>query len=232
MSDHASRRASIVALISAGAARAATVPAAFPQDPVEYYGSRFLIGLLIVGAALLAYSLLRYRGRLDTAVGWVLVIAGVGVVPAAALLIGGVLMFGRAERVEFCGSCHLAMQAYVDDLRNPGSRSLAAVHYKNRYIPQNQCYVCHTSFGLFGTLQAKIAGVIDVQRYYTGTFHSPPRMREPYRNVECLKCHGEALRWMEQHRAVQAEVFGGTRECLECHGGAHPAHVLAGRRRS
>ena len=48
------------------------------------------------------------------------------------------------------------MQVYVDDMLDSESESLAAVHYKNRYIPSNQCYDCHTSYGMFGTVEAKM----------------------------------------------------------------------------
>ena len=56
------------------------------------------------------------------------------------------------------------MQSFVDDMRDPKSESMAAVHFKNKYIPDNQCYVCHTSYGMFGTVEAKMSGMIDVYR--------------------------------------------------------------------
>jgi nitrate/TMAO reductase-like tetraheme cytochrome c subunit len=199
----------------------------FLENPADHYGSRLLIGLLIAGILLVLYSLVRYRGRIEGALSWGFLIAGVVALPTTSIMLGMVLVFERAERVEFCGSCHRAMQAYVRDIENPKSESLAAIHYKNRYIPRNQCYTCHTSFGLFGTAQAKIAGVIDVAKYYTGNFHFPLRMREPYPNDECLKCHYDSIRWGARHQDVKNELVVGESRCQDCHGTEHPAHILS-----
>jgi cytochrome c nitrite reductase small subunit len=79
------------------------------------------------------------------------------------------------------------MRACVNDMRDPASEGLAALHYKKSYIPRNQCYTCRTSFGMFGTVQAKIAGMVAVQKYYTRSFDRPLTMREAYRNDDCLK---------------------------------------------
>jgi nitrate/TMAO reductase-like tetraheme cytochrome c subunit len=198
----------------------------FQNDPAEYYGSRFLLAVIFVGAALILYSLFRLRGRLQGSASWLLLILGVVVLPAISTMLGTLLVFERAERVEFCGSCHKAMQAYVDDMNNPKSESLAAIHYRNRYVPRNQCYTCHTSFGLFGTVQAKIAGVIDVHKYYTGTFRREIRMRAPYGNEDCLKCHAGAVKWSVNHVRTRDGILAGKTTCLGCHGVAHPAHSL------
>lgn len=198
----------------------------FLRDPAEYYGSRVLIGTLIVAVAVNLYSLLKYRGRTNGSGAWTTLLLSAAVLPSFAVLLGTFLIFERAERVEFCGSCHAAMNAYVADMRRPDSPSLAAVHFRNRYIPRNQCYVCHTSFGLFGTMRAKIAGVEDVRRYYFRRFHQPISMREPYENGECLKCHAEAVRWTAKHSAATRDAaYAGRIRCLACHGQTHPAHV-------
>ena len=199
----------------------------FESDPAEYYGSRFFLAVLLLGAGLTLFSLIRYRGRLQGGTSWILLIAGAVVFPVVSTMFGTLLVFERAERVEFCGSCHKAMQAYVDDMENPASESLAALHYRNRYVPRNQCYTCHTSFGLFGTVQAKIAGVIDVHKYYTGSFRQQIQMREPYRNDDCLKCHAGAVKWSLNHTDVRDSILAGKATCLGCHGKAHPAHTLS-----
>ena len=198
----------------------------FERDPIEYYGSRFLIGVLFFGAALILFSLLHYRGHIRGALSWVFLAAGVLVVPSLSTMFGSLLVFERAERVAFCGSCHRAMQAYVDDMVNPNSQSLAAIHYRNRYIPRNQCYTCHTSFGLFGTVQAKLAGIVDVHKYYMGSFAHNIRMRQPYPNDDCLKCHGGAVRWSEHHAQFRAAILANDMACLDCHSNTHPAHIV------
>ena len=201
----------------------------FQHDPVEYYGARLLIGLLVVCGCLLIYSLLRYRGRIAGPVSLGLLILGIGILPVISVSFGTVLVFERAETVEFCASCHEPMQPYVDDMTNLESESLAAVHYKNRYIPSNQCYDCHTSYGLFGTATAKMKGLVDVYKYYTDTYHLPIEMREPYPNNDCLKCHAESLKWQGQelHMENREALFAGETSCMECHDPmGHPAHSL------
>jgi nitrate/TMAO reductase-like tetraheme cytochrome c subunit len=155
-----------------------------------------------------------------------LLIIGVGIIPLAASGLGTVLVFERAEKVEFCASCHLTMQRYVDDLHDGNSTSLAAVHYKNRYISDDQCYVCHTSYGVFGTVEAKKEGMIDVYKYYTRTFKLPVHLRHPYPNDDCLKCHAGSAKWLDVHDAFKDSVFSGELHCLDCHATEHPAHTL------
>ena len=76
------------------------------------------LAMLLLGAGLILYSLLRYRGRLESDMSWMLLIAGAVVFPCVSTMFGTLLVFERAERVEFCGSCHKAMQAYVDDMES------------------------------------------------------------------------------------------------------------------
>ena len=148
-------------------------------------------------------------------------------VPVLVFLTGMPLVFERAERVEFCASCHLAMQRYVTDMANPKSESLAAIHFKNRYIASNQCYVCHTSYGMFGTVEAKLSGLHDLYSYYTRTYRLPIKMRHSYPNDDCLKCHAESVKWAAQHGPIKSALFKGELHCLECHGAINPAHTLS-----
>lgn len=199
---------------------------AFQTDPVDYYGSRFLATVILIGIALVLYSLIRYRGRASGAFAWGLLIVGAGLVPMASSALGTVLVLERSEKVQFCESCHLTMQRYVDDLRDPKSHSLAAVHFQNRYIPDDQCYACHTSYGLFGTVEAKKEGMIDVYKYYTRTFKIPVKLRHPYPNNDCLKCHAEAAKWLAQHGDFKEQIFSGDLPCMACHADKNPPHTL------
>ena len=191
----------------------------FQHDPVEEGLSRFLAVVLILAATILLYSLIRYRGRLTDRLAWALLISGVGLFPVLSVSFGNLLVFERAEKVEFCASCHITMQVYVDDMIDAESESLAAVHYKNQYIPTNQCYDCHTSYGMFGTVEAKISGMIDTYRYYTNTYTLPIEMRAPYPNGDCLKCHAKSVKWQAQEAGpeFQGGVFrrAGVRRCAE-----------------
>lgn len=201
----------------------------FQQDPVEHFGARFLTAVIVLGICVVVYSIIRYRGRTAGAVSWGLLALGVGIFPVLSSGVGTVLVFERAERVEFCQSCHLTMKSYVDDMKNPKSESLAALHYKNRYIPYNQCYVCHTSYGMFGTVQAKKEGMHDVWVYYTRTFKLPIKIRHPYPNTDCLKCHAGSVKWLGVHSDFKDSLFSGETSCLDCHGSTNPAHNVGGK---
>jgi nitrate/TMAO reductase-like tetraheme cytochrome c subunit len=221
-----SLRARLLMLVFFAAAPLYGQDAHFQQDPVEHLTSEILVFLIVVGVAVVLYSLIRYRGRTERPESWGLLLLGVGILPIVTGMVGTVLVFERAEHVEFCASCHLTMQPYVDDLKNPQSSSLAALHYKNRYIASNQCYQCHTSYGMHGTVEAKMAGMIDTFKYYTRTYKLPIRMREPYKNDDCLKCHADSQKWLGLHGDVKEQIFSGDMKCLDCHGQDHPAHTF------
>jgi cytochrome c nitrite reductase small subunit len=201
--------------------------ARFQQDPVEQAGSRLLVGLAVLGIAVVGYSLLKYKGAASGPISWGLLIAGAIGFPVVITGVGTILVFERAERVEFCASCHLTMKSFVDDMKNPKSVSLAALHFKNRYIPDNQCYSCHTSYGLFGTVEAKKEGMNDTYKYYTRTFHLPIKLRHPYPNTDCLKCHAGSAKWIASHEDYKDALFSGQATCMQCHADSNPAHVIA-----
>jgi cytochrome c nitrite reductase small subunit len=199
---------------------------AFHTDPVDVWGSRFLIVTIGFGILLLLFNLLKNRGSTAGPASWALLAAGVVLVPLTATGLGTLLVFARAERVEFCASCHLTMKKFVEDMKDPKSESLAAVHFKNKYIPDDQCYDCHTSYGMFGTVEAKMAGMVDVYKYFTHTYPKVIAMREPYPNHDCLKCHAESAKWLkhDEHIAAKDDLFADKMKCLDCHGADHPAH--------
>ena len=126
--------------------------------------------------------------------------------------------------VKACGECH-AMEGHVADLRDPKSDSLAAVHYKNRYILENQCYTCHSDYGMFGTREreARRASAHLLQRdRRIREADQDPRTRIP--NLRCLSCHGGAQNFLAKHEKEQIEnLLAGKDSCLDCHGPAHKA---------
>lgn len=193
-------------------------------DPVDHYGSRLLAGLIVVGFALVLYSLIRYRGNTTSPVSWGILALGAGILPIFVSSAGGLLVVEKSQRVGLCNSCHLTMKPYVDDMKDPKSQSMAALHYKNRYIADDQCYVCHTSYGMFGTLQAKKEGIIDVFKYYTHTFSLPVKMRHPYSNNDCLKCHGASAKFLASHKKDREAMFADEVSCGQCHDDDNPAH--------
>ena len=208
-------------------ARAQEEAARFQQDPVEQIAVRLLAGLAVIGVLIVTYSLIRYKGSAVGPVSWGALLTGAVAFPLLITGVGTILVFQRAERVEFCASCHLTMQPFVDDMKNPKSNSLAALHYRNRYVPDDQCYSCHTSYGLFGTAEAKKEGLNDVYKYYTRTFHLPIKLRHGYPNTDCLKCHAGSAKWIASHQDYKDTLFSGEATCMQCHGDSNPAHNIA-----
>jgi len=83
--------------------------------------------------------------------GWLFV--SVGLVPVMVAFLSFAHGLEASATVSSCGSCH-TMMPFVRDLQNVNSDTLAATHFKNRYIHENQCYTCHSDYGVGGTLKA------------------------------------------------------------------------------
>src|SRR5262249_41046611 len=86
-----------------------------------------------------------------------LAFGGLIVAPAGAAVLANYHVFEGTKKVEGCANCHI-MHPMVNDMRDPASDTLAARHFRNRYIAEDQCYHCHTDYGLSGTLAAKMEG--------------------------------------------------------------------------
>ncbi len=198
----------------------------FQHDAVEFWAARILLWALVIGFVLVVVALVRTaRGQLTGPAGRALMLIAVVVVPAFCVSTGMLLVFTRAERVEFCASCHHVMKPYSDDMTDARGTGLAAVHFANRYIPSNQCYECHTSYGLFGTVKAKLHGMAEVVKYYGGLYDRPVTMWQPYPNSDCLKCHAESRKWIAVSAHAGGEtsrrLFSDELSCMECHVTAH-----------
>lgn len=149
---------------------------------------------------------------------------GVAILPLAIVFFAYYYGLETSKSVQACGSCH-TMIPYVRDLRDPKSETLAAVHYKNRYIQQNHCYTCHTDYGMFGTVKAKWEGLGHTVRYATDAYSLPLQIAHPYPNWRCLNCHGASQKFLapEKHpKEDMADLVSGKTSCLDCHGPPHP----------
>jgi nitrate/TMAO reductase-like tetraheme cytochrome c subunit len=115
------------------------------------------------------------------------------------------------------------MRPFVDDMEDAASGRLAAVHFKNRYIQRSHCYVCHTDYGLFGTMDAKLAGVGHIWKESTGSYTLPVRIARPYRFTICLDCHAQSAKFarVPEHSGIVAATAGGRSTCSSCHGTSH-----------
>jgi cytochrome c nitrite reductase small subunit len=184
-------------------------------------GFGIALALLNVILLLVVWFRLRATGAASSMWGWLLV--AVGLVP----IMVGFMTFAHglesSATVSACGSCHV-MTPFVNDLRDVKSETLAATHFKNRFIRENQCYTCHSDYGLGGTISAKLAGLGHVWRYTTGRYEVPIKIAQPYSNLRCLSCHGESQRFLNApgKKEMMPELISGQTPCLSCHGPAHP----------
>jgi len=228
------RRAAILVVLLSPVAVWAQVPGGVPL-PQGWIGTTsewvrgFGIVFAVLNLALLAFAWrsLRGGGVTPTARGWLLV--SVGLVPLMIAFLSFAHGLEESATVSSCGSCHV-MKPFVEDLRNVKSDTLAATHFKNGYIRENQCYTCHSDYGLAGTIKAKFAGLGHVWRYTTGSYELPIKIASPYPNVRCLGCHGASQKFLNSDGHPKEEMqnlMNGTVQCIACHGPAHPEQKKA-----
>lgn len=156
----------LLTLLSAAVAMAVDEGVPLPRgwigttnDWVRGFGIGFaFLNLVLLG---FAWRSLRRAELTPTARGWLLVAEGL--VPVMVAFLAFAHGLERSATVTACASCHV-MTSFVEDLRNLKSETLAAIHFKHRYIQENQCYTCHADYGLGGTLKAKLDGLGHVWR--------------------------------------------------------------------
>jgi cytochrome c nitrite reductase small subunit len=183
------------------------------------------VGLVfaVLNIVLLLWIWRSVRAKGVTATSKAMLFGAILVVPIVVVFLATAHGMQESMTVEACGACHV-MGSHVADLRDPKSDSLAAVHYKNRYILADQCYTCHSDYGMFGTVSAKLAGLGHTYYNLTGTYEKPIKIRKPYSNVRCLTCHGGAQNFLAKHEKEQIDnLMSGKDSCLDCHGPAHKA---------
>jgi nitrate/TMAO reductase-like tetraheme cytochrome c subunit len=123
--------------------------------------------------------------------GRVLAFLALVVFPLGAAAVGFTQHMERAQSRTFCLSCHI-MQDYGKSLYLDDPSYIPARHFQNHLVdPEQACYSCHTTYTMFGTVEAKLKGVRHLAVQYFGT---PPKaadikLYEPYSNRECLHCH-------------------------------------------
>jgi nitrate/TMAO reductase-like tetraheme cytochrome c subunit len=158
---------------------------------------------------------------------------GLGVFPIGVAAAGNVEGFQTTEKREFCGSCHV-MAAHAADSDDRMSSSLSSRHARNKLFGNDNCYMCHADYGMYGTMMTKMGGMRHVWLYYTqyrtttlqqakNTIH----LRKPFPNDNCMQCHStEDSIWLKlpDHRAALEDVRVDRVSCASkgCHGLAHP----------
>lgn len=149
---------------------------------------------------------------------------GLFALPGLALLGTTETVFEETKTVASCNTCHV-MNTFVNDMRDPESPTLAARHYKNNWISTHQCYECHTTYGVHGTLAAKRDGFRHWLLYVTDTYDEPIQYSGSYPNANCTSCHAgtSTFEAVDAHSALRAELSADEVSCARCHGPPHPA---------
>ncbi|MDH3605300.1 MAG: NapC/NirT family cytochrome c [Candidatus Tectomicrobia bacterium] len=159
---------------------------------------------------------------------------GLCALPIFVLVVGTFANFEGSKRVAFCQSCHTAMDLYVDDMRDVKSETLAARHYQNRYIQENQCYKCHADYGVHGAVGAKTRGLQHLYYWVTNSAtargEAQIKLYDYFSNEFCLHCHAGSQKFLKiddhidfKDDMLQSDPDTGepVMSCMDCHGPAH-----------
>jgi cytochrome c-type protein NapC len=195
-----------------------------------------LLAVLVLATVLIG-TLLERRRRVS-ATASLLLFLGLVVLPIFMMLFGAYASVEGAKSVEFCHSCHQAMNLYVSDMRDSKSRTLAAVHASERYIPRDPCYQCHADYGVWGSVDAKLRGFSHLYHWLisspTARGEAQIHTYQPYQNSLCLECHAGSRGFLESGRGVHVTIASNLLErdaasgapitsCMVCHKPAHPS---------
>mgnify|MGYP006230377951 CR=1 FL=1 len=133
----------------------------------------------------------------------------------------------HSKTTDFCVSCH-AMEPYGESLAIDSSTHLPATHYQNHRVPRDTaCFDCHTSYTMYGDIEAKLKGVKHVWVNYFGTVPDRLSLYAPYQNRDCLHCHQESRSFLENefHEDLEALASNET-SCIACHSDVHAVDEL------
>jgi hypothetical protein len=176
-------------------------------------------------AILLLWGLIRGRLPPSYAVAAVLL-------PVAAYALASLHMLEGSKQTSFCGSCHV-MTPLLKSLHG-NDESLASIHYARGLVPHDQaCFTCHSGYGIWGGLDAKMHGVMHMVRTVTGSYSLPLKLYQPFDIDSCLGCHASAasFRAVEAHQDpdLQKQLLSRELSCTgACHPSAHPESALTG----
>ena len=194
-----------------------------PHPFAQPWAKTIGLSMVVAAAALIIYTLIFRRQYLQEANSKWMLFLGICLLPAPVMFLSTAVGLEQSKNVQFCMSCHV-MKPFTDDLMNPASKTLAAIHFKNRYIQREHCYRCHTDYGILGTMDAKMQGLGHIWKAGTGSYTLPIKMTKPYNFGICLDCHAESAKFNKQaaHDGVVREFAAGKGNCLECHDSPHP----------
>lgn len=189
------------------------------------------IACAVLAAILLVWFLVR-RPSLTRATKIVLLFA-IGLLPIGTALTGNYAGYEATKQRRFCGSCHV-MTPYADDSSDLRSTSLAARHGRNKMFGDENCYVCHANYGMYGTVKTKLGGLRHVYEYifnYRNVSLAEARatihIRDAFQSSTCMQCHSTlnpGWNAVPDHWSTLDRLRAGTLSCASsgCHGPAHP----------
>lgn len=178
---------------------------------------------VVFALAILLFIEFVYKDQMNRMNYRMLMIVSLFVLPVIVGLGTSATILETTKTVQSCGTCHV-MDPFVDDLYDPGSTTLASRHYKNGWIPEYQCYTCHTTYGAHGTFEGKRDGFRHWLLYVTRTWEDPISFAGSYPNMNCTACHGgtTAFQEVQSHQALSSKMRADEVSCTSCHGPAHP----------
>lgn len=194
-----------------------------PEDIILIWAKRVSLIMTVAAAMLILFTVLFRSGRLGEYQSKWLLFFGLCVLPLPVMLLSNGVGLEQSKDVSFCESCHV-MDPFLNDMKDRESDTLASQHYNNRFIQHGQCWTCHSDYGIFGTAEAKVGGLIDVYMYLTRSYELPITLRHDYNFTICLNCHAQSALFQEEesHEGIVEEVLGGGMVCTDCHELAHP----------
>jgi nitrate/TMAO reductase-like tetraheme cytochrome c subunit len=196
-----------------------------PSEPHRLWILVFAVAVPCIVVALIVLV----RSRLPTALASTVML----LLPVFTYVLGDLLVLEESKSVRFCGSCHQTMSPVVQAMRSDGE-TLSAVHYQTGAVSHAEaCYECHSGYGIWGTVDAKMAGVKHMIHTVTGNFDFPLKHHGTFDISSCLSCHAAAkpFRKAETHRdeGIQQALLSGAMGCTGvCHPAAHPESALNG----
>ncbi len=188
--------------------------------------------LILTGAILVNLTfvvLLRVRPQVVAAVGGrVVAFVGLFLLPVFVFAFSTTHHLEQSKTTTFCLSCHV-MEPYGRSLKIDSADHLPASHAQNNRVPPDQaCYTCHTTYAMFGDVQAKLNGMKHMYVNYFGTIPETLTLYQEFQNRECLHCHDGARNFEEQafHADMHEEFDRGDVSCRDCHSVAHDVASL------
>lgn len=207
------------------------------QDPGMKLISFVTLGICLLTIILIIYKIIFLRKALEgISTRRILLIVFVILSPMI-YFISFFIGIEKSKPVEFCNSCHI-MNNHVENMLDPDSESIAALHYQYRWIADKQCYTCHSDYGLFGAGRAKYDGISHILHYYVLGYEEKLHIKGTYNNERCLFCHATVAAYqdIEEHQDYAEEIKTSKQSCfgVQCHVSPHPDEIkeLAELRRS